>query len=206
MSLEESDTYKTIASPSTGLFKDKGSKFLSFAYPVNNEKDFKDHLSELKKTYFDARHHCFAYMIGTHKEQFRAFDDGEPSGTAGKPILGQIQSKDLTNILVVVVRYFGGTLLGTSGLIQAYKSATADALEKAHIVEKTINHIFRLDFEYSAMNDVMKIIKDESLTQLSHNFELKCTMDISVRQKLSEALTKKLDLIENLKYERIGST
>jgi uncharacterized YigZ family protein len=203
MSLSDPDMYKTISAPSTGLFKDKGSKFLAFAYPISDEKDSKNYLSELRKTYFDARHHCFAYMIGADKKQFRAFDDGEPSGTAGKPILGQIQSRNLTNILIVVVRYFGGTLLGTSGLINAYRSSAADALDNSNIIEKTINHIFLLSFDYNVMNDVMKITKDESVTQLSHKFDLQCTMEISVREALSDALRKKMDLIENLKYDLI---
>jgi uncharacterized YigZ family protein len=179
------DTYLTILEPSIGLFKEKGSKFLSFAFPVGSEDEIKMKLSELRKLHPSARHHCYAFRLGADKQAYRANDDGEPSNTAGKPILGQIQSKDLTNILIVVVRYFGGTLLGVSGLIQAYKLSAADAIRNAKIIEKTVNDIYELQFDYLQMNDVMKIIKDENLEMLSQNFELACTLSFSVRKSNS---------------------
>ena len=156
-----SDTYKTLKEPSEGIYKEKGSKFLAFAYSVFTEDEIKEHITELKKQYHDARHHCYAWKLGMDSNHYRMNDDGEPSGTAGKPIYGQILSYELTNVLVVVVRYFGGTKLGTSGLIHAYKTATKDAFENAEIVEQTVNDILTLTFEYGAMNDVMRIIKDE---------------------------------------------
>jgi uncharacterized YigZ family protein len=195
----EEDTYKTIASPSTGLFKDKGSKFISFAFPVFNEEEIKLKIANLKKEYFDARHHCFAYALGIRGEPFRIFDDGEPSGTAGKPIHGQIRSFELTNVLIVVVRYFGGTLLGTGGLINAYKTAAADAIQHATIIEKTENSILNLNFKYEAMNDVMRILKDENIEQLNHQFGLDCTVDISVRNSKVVELQEKLKKINSVK-------
>ncbi len=195
----EEDTYKTIASPSTGLFKDKGSKFISFAFPVFNEEEIKLKIANLKKEYFDARHHCFAYALGIRGEPFRIFDDGEPSGTAGKPIHGQIRSFELTNVLIVVVRYFGGTLLGTGGLINAYKTAAADAIQHATIIEKTENSISKLNFKYEAMNDVMRILKDENIEQLNHQFGLDCTVDISVRNSKVVELQEKLKKINSVK-------
>ena len=143
-----SDSYLTIADPTEGLFKDKGSKFLAYAYPVDNEDEIKELVQHLKKEHYSARHHCYAWRLGADKTHFRANDDGEPSSTAGKPILGQIQRLDLTNILIVVVRYFGGTLLGVSGLINAYREAAVDALEHAEIVEKLVEEIFWVEFDY----------------------------------------------------------
>ena len=179
------DTYKTITSISEGIYKEKGSKFLAFAIPVKSEAEVKAHLERIKKEYFDARHHCYAYILGFDKAAYRLNDDGEPSGTAGRPIHGQLLSKDLTNTLVVVVRYFGGVKLGVSGLLNAYKSATKDALENATIVEKSINEVFNLQFDYSLMNDVMRVLKDENLTQFNQNFELTCSLDFSVRKSQS---------------------
>jgi uncharacterized YigZ family protein len=176
------DTYLTISEPSEGLFKDKGSKFLSFAFNVCSEEEVKMRLSELRKLHASARHHCYAFRLGSDKQAFRSNDDGEPSNTAGKPILGQIQSKDLTNILIVVVRYFGGTLLGVSGLIQAYRQAALDAILNAKIIEKTENDVYEVHFEYLQMNDIMKIIKDEEVNILFQNFELSCTIIFSIRK------------------------
>lgn len=177
------DRYFSIESPSEGLFKDRGSKFLSFAYPIEKEEDIKAHLQQLRKLHSAARHHCYAFRLGADKSIFRANDDGEPGNTAGKPILGQIQSKDLTNVLVVVVRYFGGTLLGAGGLINAYKLAAADALNAARIVEKTVNEVYRVEFSYEAMNEVMKLVKHESLSLSAKQFEAPCFIEFSIRKQ-----------------------
>lgn len=192
------DTYRTIAAPAAGTFKDRGSKFLAFAYPVKTETEVKEHLAQLRKTHFDAVHHCYAFRLGADKLHFRASDDGEPSGTAGRPILGQIQSHDLTNILVVVVRYFGGTLLGVSGLINAYREATADAFKQAQLVEKTINEIYEVRFPYAAMNAVMKILKDSGAALSGQVFELECRLLFEIRKdsadRVCEALRKTDDV------------
>ncbi len=179
------DTYKTIDSKSEGYFRDKGSRFLAFAYPVQNEEDISEILASLKKEYHNARHHCYAWRLGTEVITFRANDDGEPSSTAGKPILGQLLSNELTNILVVVVRYFGGTLLGTGGLINAYRTATADAISNAKIITGFIEEKYKLKFSYKEMNDVMQIIKQENLNVLNTRFELDCELDFSVRKSES---------------------
>ena len=167
------DTYNMLATRGDGLYKEKGSKFIAEAFTVMSEDEAKAAITEIKKKYFDARHHCFAYMIGPDKKTFRSSDDGEPSGTAGKPILNQILSKDVTNVCVVVTRYFGGIKLGTSGLINAYKTAARDALDNAQIVEKTINEFYSLEFEYPLMNEVMRIMKEEDLVQLNPKFRFK---------------------------------
>lgn len=193
------DTYFTIERPSEGLFKDRGSKFISYAFPVSNEEEIKKQLAILRKEHPSANHHCYAFRLGADKLAFRSNDDGEPSNTAGKPILGQIQSKDLTNILIVVVRYFGGTLLGVSGLINAYRQAAAEAIANAMITEKTVNDIYELKFDYLLMNDVMKIMKDEKLEQLSQEFELSCKLSFGVRKSNSVKvydLFKKLNGVE----------
>ena len=179
------DTYKTIAAPSDGLYKEKGSKFLAFAYPVRTIDEVKAHLDQLRKDYFDARHHCYAYILGARKDAFRANDDGEPSGTGGRPIHGQLLSADLTDTLIVVVRYFGGILLGASGLANAYKIAARDAIEHAQIIEKTIDCRYRLSFEYVTMNDVMRILKDYDLKPENQNYDMDCSLEVSVRQSLS---------------------
>ncbi|MCG6187632.1 IMPACT family protein [Maribellus maritimus] len=180
------DTYKTIGNSNEGYFKDKGSKFLSYAFPVHSEEEIKEHLNRLKKEHHSARHHCYAWRLGTEEITFRANDDGEPSSTAGKPILGQLQSFEVTNILIVVVRYFGGTLLGVSGLINAYKSAAADVLSKTKIVTKTIERRYQLHFNYPVLNDVMNIIKQENFTILNTKFEIDCLLDFSVRKSEAE--------------------
>ena len=166
------DTYKTLEATCKGLYKEKGSRFISFAIPVTNEADVKKELETLRQKYHDARHHCYAYMLGFNKDAYRANDDGEPSGTAGRPILGQITANDLTNTLVVVIRYFGGVKLGVSGLIFAYRKAAGEAIEQASIVTRIISDVYELEFNYAAMNDVMRIIKEESCTILSTEFEL----------------------------------
>ncbi len=179
------DTYRTLAAPSEGLYKEKGSKFLAFAYPVRTLDEVKAHLDQLRKDYFDARHHCYAYILGPRKDAFRANDDGEPSGTGGRPIHGQLLSADLTDTLVVVVRYFGGILLGASGLANAYKTAARDAIDHAQIIEKTIDVRYRLGFKYEMMNDVMRILKDFDLKPQNPQYDMACTLEVCVRQSLS---------------------
>ncbi len=176
------DTYRTIKAPSQGIYKEKGSKFMAFAFPVTTEAEVKAHLDTLRKQYFDARHHCYAYILGHDKAAYRINDDGEPSSTAGRPIFGQLQSLDLTNILVVVVRYFGGIKLGVPGLINAYRTAARDALDNAIILQKNITEVYNLQFAYENMNSVMKILKDENLAQSNQKFDLDCSLDFSVRQ------------------------
>lgn len=187
------DTYKSIATPSEGLYKDRGSRFLSFAYPCDDPERAKELVSQLKKEYHDARHHCFAYRIGLNGDIWRSSDDGEPSGTAGRQILGQIDSDSLSDILVVVVRYFGGIKLGVPGLIAAYKGAAADALGAASIIEKVASKTFTLHFDYLEMNSIMRIVKDLSLKVLSQEFSQECRLKVRVR----------LDDIEPFR-ERVG--
>lgn len=195
------DLYKTIKTPAEGLYKEKGSKFIALAYPVDTEEEIKSLLAEIRTKYYDARHHCYAYRLGADKKRFRANDDGEPSSTAGKPILGQILSADLTNILIVVVRYFGGIKLGVSGLIQAYKEAAADAVAHADIIEKTENRILRVRFSYGVMNEVMKVVKEEEPEVLDRVFELECRMTLSIRRKACPQLISRLEAIESLIFE-----
>lgn len=185
-----SDTYRTIAAPAEGLYKDKGSKFLAFAYHVTSEAEIKKHLEEIKKKYFDARHHCYAYNLGPTKEVYRVNDDGEPSGTAGRPIHGQLLSADLTDTLIIVVRYFGGILLGTSGLITAYKSAARDAINNATIKECTVDSSFKVQFEYPHMNSVMHILKEYNLTPRNQKYDMDCSLEFSVRQSLAPRVEK----------------
>ena len=180
----EQDTYKTLIKPSAKvLFKNRGSKFFGYAYPVKNEEEIKQYLDELKKKHHTARHFCYAWQLGNNYEHYRANDDGEPSNSAGMPIYGQLQSFNITNCLVVVVRYFGGTKLGVGGLIQAYKTTAQLALEASKIVEKTIDDVFLIQFDYPEMNTVMRIIKDENLTIRHQKLELDCEIEISVRKK-----------------------
>ena len=193
------DTYKTIETPTEGLFKDKGSKFLAFAFPVSCQEDVKERQEELRNIHHSARHHCYAFLIGYDKSESRMNDDGEPSGSAGRPIMGQIQSFDLTNILVIVVRYFGGTKLGIRGLIDAYKVATKDALEKAQVVEKTVNEVFRVEFGYPLMNQVMKIVKDEKLFVTEQDFALSCKLSYSIRKQNSNTVYDMFSKINGVK-------
>ncbi len=195
------DLYKTIEKPSQGIYKEKGSKFLSYAFPVFSEEEIKEHIHRLREEYYNARHHCFAWQLGTDGARYRANDDGEPSGTAGKPILGQLNSHELTNILVVVVRYFGGTKLGVPGLIRAYKEATIDAINNALVVQCTVNDTYKVHFEYAAMNDIMKIIKEENLNIINQHFDLACCVEFSLRQSETEKVIKKLENIESAKCE-----
>ena len=186
------DCFKSISSPSKGIYKDKGSKFLSFAYPVTSEAEAKALIVSLKKEYFDARHHCWAYRLGHTGEVFRYNDDGEPSSTAGKPIYGQILSNELSDILIVVVRYFGGILLGTSGLIVAYRSAAADAIANADIIEKIATVRCRVEFDYLQMNAVMKCLKDFQLTPQNTVYDNGCSLEVDVR------LTQEASFLESM--------
>lgn len=199
------DIYKTIADNSEGLYKEKGSKFIAYAYPITGEDEAKEIVQGLKKTYYDARHHCYAYRLGAKGETFRMNDDGEPSSTAGRPIYGQLLSFEVTNLLVVVIRYFGGTKLGVSGLINAYQAATRDALENASIVEKTVNVCYQIGFGYHMMNDVMKVIKDEQPNIEEQIFDNSCSMRLSIRQARAEILEGKLSGIEGLSIDILGT-
>jgi uncharacterized YigZ family protein len=201
------DTYKTIDTRSQGLFKDRGSRFIAIAIPVVSQEEIKARLEELRKEYHDARHHCYAWVLSPDRQAWRVNDDGEPSGTAGRPILGQINSRELTNILVVVIRYFGGTLLGVSGLINAYRSAAADALEKAVITERHLTESWLITFPYIAMNDVMKVLKEEECAQSAHKFSGdEVNIEISFRLSGSEHITGRLNKIPGLKIKWLATT
>ncbi|MCD4698181.1 MAG: YigZ family protein [Bacteroidales bacterium] len=193
------DTYRTIEVQADGFYKNKGSKFIALAFPVKNLEEVKEKLAEVRNKYHDARHHCYAYMLAPDKSSSRMNDDGEPSGTAGRPIMGQILSHNLTDVLIIVVRYFGGIKLGIRGLIDAYKYAASDALSNTLVVEKTVNEIYSVNFEYPLMNKVMKIIKDKKLTVLSQNFELKCSLTFQVRKSRSTMVYDLLSKINGLK-------
>lgn len=193
------DAYQSIGAPSQGLFKDNGSRFIAFAFPVETEDEVKEHVSALKKEYHDARHHCYAYRLGYKGDVWRAADDGEPSGSAGRPILGQIDSLGLSDILVVVVRYFGGIKLGIPGLIRAYKTSTADALQQASVVPKVAGKTWAVEFEYLSMNDVMKVLKEMDLTPGAQNFGENCSLTVRVRLSEEENFKKKLDSFAELK-------
>lgn len=194
------DVYKTIECRSEGLYKEKGSRFIALAYPVAGEEQIRTIVAGLREKYYDARHHCYAWRLGAEKKLFRANDDGEPSSTAGKPILGQIQSNDLTNILIVVIRYFGGIKLGVPGLINAYREATVDALRNAVIIEKTVDLQLRIRFSYLVMNDVMKIVKESAPEVLERHFELEREMLLSIRQKDLPSLRSRLAQVESLSF------
>lgn len=189
------DTYKMLSSPGEGLYKEKGSKFIASAFTVNSEEEVKQALAEVKKKYYDARHHCYAYMIGPDKACFRSSDDGEPSGTAGKPILNQILSKDVTNVCIIVVRYFGGIKLGVSGLINAYKTAAREALDNAVIIEKTVDEVYSLEFGYPLMNEVMRVMKEEGLEQQNPRFEMNCYLEFSTRKNNADQIVAKFKSI-----------
>ncbi len=195
------DKYLTISAPAEGLYKEKGSKFIAFAIPVTNVEQIKEILETKRKEHHDARHVCYAYMLGVDKTDFRSNDDGEPSGTAGRPILGSLLSAGVTNVLIAVVRYFGGTKLGTSGLINAYKVASADALENAEIIEKTVDEEIHVTFDYLVMNDVMKIIKDVAPQVLSQEFDNDCKMVLSIRKGDAPNLIERLRKVESLIIE-----
>ena len=190
--MELFDAYSSIAAPSEGLFKDNGSRFIALAYPVETEEEIKAIVAGLRKQYHDARHHCYAYRLGYKGDVFRSSDDGEPSGSAGRPILGQIDSAGLSDILVVVVRYFGGIKLGIPGLIRAYKTSTADALSNAQVVEKIAGVWLRLRFGYESMNAVMKVLKEMDLPQRAQDFGQQCSLEVRVRLSALESFREKL--------------
>lgn len=190
--MENFDEYRSIASRSEGLFKDNGSRFIALAFPVETEEEIREIVAGLKKEYHDARHHCYAWRLGYRGDRFRANDDGEPSGSAGRPILGQIDSLGLSDILVVVVRYFGGIKLGIPGLIRAYRSSTADALSQAEVIGKVAGRTFRVGFDYLSMNSVMKVLKDMGLTPSSQDFGLSCTLEVRVRLSQEEDFRARL--------------
>ena len=189
------DSYKAVTTPGEGLYKEKGSKFFAEAFPVHSEAEVKAKVAEIKKKYFDAKHHCYAFIIGPDKSCYRSSDDGEPSGTAGKPILNQILSKDLTNVCVVVTRYFGGQLLGVPGLINAYKTSAREALDNCGVMEKTVDEVYSVSFGYPLLNEVMRIVKEENLEQRNAKFELDCYVEIAVRKSISNKIVDKLDRI-----------
>jgi len=195
------DTYKTIDVPSEGLFKDKGSKFIAYAYPFEQMEELKNRLAEAKTIHPKARHHCWAYRLSTDRAIFRLNDDGEPSGTAGRPILNTLLSHDLTNILVIVVRYFGGTLLGVPGLINAYKSATQDALDQAIIVEKTVNDVYSINFDYLQMNAIMRIMKEDQLNVLTQDFSTDCSLTFEIRQSQANLTLNKIQSLDGVKVK-----
>jgi len=192
------DTYKTISAESKGSYKEKGSKFFAFIFPVISEDEVKEKLAMLRKEYHDARHHCYAYRLGFDKSAFRSNDDGEPSGTAGRPIYGQILSHDLTQILIVVIRYFGGIKLGVPGLINAYKTATTDALVKTRIITKTIHEEYQVQFDYTVMNSVMKVLKDEDAVIIRQEFENSCKLEFSIRKNSGNKISARLQKISNV--------
>ena len=200
--ISKSDVYKSISAPSEGLFKDQGSRFIALAYPVESEAEVKALMEAARKEYHDARHHCVAYRLGCGGELWRASDDGEPSGSAGRPILGQIDSAGLSDVAVIVVRYFGGIKLGIPGLIRAYKSATADALEKAAKCEKIAGSWMRLRFGYGSMPEVMKAVKDLGLQQRAQDFGLDCTLEVRVRRTLEQDFLEKTKNIPNFSYQK----
>jgi uncharacterized YigZ family protein len=197
------DTYKTLASPSSGLYKEKGSRFVSLAIPVSRQEEIKQIIDKIRKENHEATHHCYAYMLGHERIKWRVNDDGEPSGTAGKPILGQINSFGLTNILIVVSRYFGGTLLGVSGLINAYRTAAASAIQNAEIIEGTMLCYYEIKYPYNSMNDVMRIIKEENLGQSKQSFDLECSIVLNFRISVKEKILNRLSRIDGLKYNYI---
>lgn len=195
------DTYQTIAAASEGIYKEKGSKFLAFAYPIFSEEEFKNHLAQLKKDYHDARHHCYAFKLGLTENEYRYSDDGEPNNSAGKPIYGQILSKNLTNVGIVVVRYFGGTKLGVGGLVTAYKEAAADALQNARIIEQTVNNFYQILFDYPVMSEVMNFVKHHQLQITKQLFENTCLIEFGIRKSEADTVVSELEKIEGVKVK-----
>lgn len=195
------DLFKTIKSISTGTYSEKRSKFLAFAIPVRSVDEVKSIVAEYQKKYYDARHVCYAYMLGAERAEFRANDNGEPSGTAGKPILGQINSNELTDILIIVVRYFGGVKLGTSGLIVAYRLAAAEAISAAEIIEKTVDEDLTFFFEYPFMNDVMRIVKEENPEIISQSYDSDCSMTLRIRKSIMPKLKQRLEKITSIRFQ-----
>jgi uncharacterized YigZ family protein len=200
--LQVKDTYKTIKASSEGFFKDRGSKFIAWAFPVDNELQVQEHRAALRKKYHDARHHVYAFYIGNVQPIYRSSDDGEPANSSGPPILGQIRSFGLTNVLIVVIRYFGGTKLGIPGLINAYKTAAADAIENADIITKTISRKLVFHFDYPVMSEIMRIVKTKGVIIDKQEFLEACSMEISIKLSLFEAVYNKLELIKSVKIDR----
>lgn len=194
------DTYKTISGISESVFTEKRSKFIAIAIPVRSVAEIKNLLEQYQKKYYDARHVCYAYMLGPERKDFRANDNGEPSGTAGKPILGQINSHELTDVLVIVVRYFGGIKLGTSGLIVAYRTAASQALAEATVIEKTVDDEVTVVFEYPFMNDVMRIVKEESPEIMEQSYDMDCIMTLCIRKSQMPRLRSRLEKVETLRF------
>lgn len=201
--MKSPDTYRTIKQPSEGVFRDRGSKFLAFAYPVKSEEEIGSILGDLRKRYHDARHHCFAYRLGSAGQAFRVNDDGEPSGSAGKPILGQIRSHDLSNVLIVVVRYFGGTKLGVGGLIQAYRSAAAEALKHARIVEEIESNTLEILFPYQRTNDIMKIIEDEHLVIEDQEYTDTCRLRAGVPRSSTGRVLERINKLPGVEAKSV---
>jgi uncharacterized YigZ family protein len=196
-------SFHTIQSNSEGLYKESGSKFLAFAYPVGTEEEIKSKIEGLKKRYFDATHHCFAWVLGADKSKFRAMDDGEPNHSAGDPILGQIRSKELTNVLVVVVRYYGGTKLGVGGLIQAYKSAAEEALNQATVIEEDVTENFLVRFPYDETSEVMRLVKEFDMKIIKQEYLADCILMIEVKLINKDSLLAKLELLQALSHKII---
>ena len=199
------DSYQTVTGPAEGFFKDKGSKFLAYSFPIEGETDAKTHLATLRELHPKAVHHCYAYRLGADRMSYRMSDDGEPSGTAGRPILNTLYSRNVTNVLVVVVRYFGGTLLGVPGLINAYKLATEDALSQSEIVTRHFYNLYQLNFSYPQMNDVMRIVKEMELPVKEQVFEMKCRLVAEVRVASTERFIARCDQVEGLTHSLLTS-
>ena len=203
--MSDADFYYTIEQPAVAEYKDRGSKFIGYVFPVDNVEAFKERLIEIKKEHPKASHHCFAYRIGLDKNIFRVSDDGEPSGTAGKPILGQIDSKHLTNTLIIVVRYFGGTMLGVPGLINAYKMTASLALQLTSIVQKPVESFYTLQFDYTRMNDVMMIIKQYNCTIINQEVQLFCMMSIGIPKNRQTEVIYKLNDLQHIEIRQLGN-
>jgi uncharacterized YigZ family protein len=195
------DTFKTISKPSEGIFRDKGSRFFAYLYPIQSEAEIKDIIAELKSLHPKASHHCWAIRLSLDRSIFRLNDDGEPSGTAGRPILNTLLSFDLTNVIAVVIRYFGGALLGIPGLINAYKTATIDAIQASEIIVKTVDLVFKIEFSHSVMNEVMKVVKEENIKIFNQSFDLSCTFNLEIRQSQVNNVINRLEKIEGLKWK-----
>jgi len=195
------DTFKTISIPSEGIYRDKGSRFIAYLFPIQSEAEIKDIIADLKSMHPKARHHCWAMRLSPDRTMFRLNDDGEPSGTAGRPILNTLLSYDLTNVLAVVVRYFGGTLLGVPGLINAYKTATIEAIQASEVVEKTVDLIFKIEFGHRSMNEVMKVVKEENLKIFNQIFDLNCSFDLEIRQSQVNKVIGRFEKIEGLQWK-----
>ena len=193
------DQYKTIETPSEGIYKEKGSKFIGFAFPLFSEEEFKEKLQQLKKDYHDAGHHCYAFKLGLTDNEYRYSDDGEPGNSAGSPIYGQIKSFELTNVAIIVIRYFGGTKLGVGGLITAYKEAAKEAILNAKIINRTVDNIYEIEFGYEIMSDVMNFIKKNELEVISQILEEKGTIQFRIRQSEAENIIEQFEKIERLK-------